>query len=315
MGDLTLMSSAFENPCEGDIIILNDSSLWIVKGCFHPIGYIIAVPRIINGRKVKKLKDMYKIITRYYTHFLRYIPELGLKAPLVPRKFVRTFYHALSTKSVKGLNKLHDICRELLDIIEGSCNTECGITGSLLGGYYIDSSDIDLICLDRPKLYDCLLKLRSEGVLLPLTEEVFSSELIEVSEGLDTKTHLKLITHKVLQGIYKGYRYTLRVINCSRLNNYLGPYDYVLRVPKAILKVVTTDYRTPSIFIVDIIKLPLGEYTIRNRGKSLCISHRLRYTEIPVGALMMVSNALIMIKRNVVIFNLDFSDHVIVIIP
>ena len=315
MGDLTLMSSAFENPCEGDIIVLNDSSLWIVKGCFHPMDYIIALPRIINGRKVKRLKDTYRIVGRYYAHFLRYVPELGLKVPLVPKRSIKIFYHALSTKCVKGLNKLHDVCWELLDVIESSCGTICGITGSLLGGYYSDSSDIDLICLDKPKLYDCLLKLRNEGVLSPLTEDVFSNELIEVSEGLDSETHLKLITHKVLQGTYKNYRYTLRIINCLRLNSYLGPYDYILRVPIAILKVVTTDYRTPTIFITDIIKSSLSEYTVLNKGKSLCMSHRLRYTEIPIGALMVISNALIMIKKNVIIFNLDFSDHVIIIIP
>jgi len=315
MGDLTFMNTILENPCEGDIIILNDLSLWIVKGCFHPMNYTIALPRIINGKKLKRLREMYRVVARYYAHFLKYIPELGLRAPLVPKGFIRTFYHALSTKCVEGLSRLHNICRELLDIIESNCSTECGITGSLLGGYYVDSSDIDLICLDRPKLYDCLLKLQSEGVLTPLTEDVFGSELVDVNEGLDSRSHLKLITHKVLQGTYKGYRYTLRIINCSRLNNYLGPYDYVLRVPKAVLKVVTTDYRTPSIFDVDIIKLPLSEYIMRNRGRSLCISHRLRYTEIPIGALMLVSNALIMVKRDVVIFNLDFSDYVVTFIP
>ena len=309
------MSNELVSPCEGDIILLNDLSLWIVKGCFHPRGYIVALPRIINGRKIKKLRDMYEVIKRYYAHFLKFVPELGLKVPLIPMKFVKKLYSSLSTKCIKGIDRLQDICTELLEIIESNCSIECGITGSLLGKYYTSSSDIDLVCLDKPKLYDCLMKLRKEGILLPLTERTFSSELIEVSEGLDRGVHIKLITSKVLQGSFKSHRYTLRVINCLRLRDYLGPYDVVMRVPTAILKIRASDYRTPAIIMTDIIKVPLGEYSASKADRSLCISHRLRYTELPKGSIIIIHDALLMIKKDIPIFNLDFSNNITMIFP
>ncbi len=297
-------------PIEGDEVVLQDGSIWCVKGCYHPEGHVIAIPRVVHGRVIKRFHESYQVISRYYRHFLRHVPEVGYEVPLVPLTFVSKYLRALQTKCYEDLPKnLYKACVELIEILS-SLNIQCGLSGSILGRYYTRSSDIDIVCLDRSNVYDELLKLRRENVLRPLNVNEFLKELISVSEVLNVESHLRLIKFKVLQGIFKGVRYTLKVVNCSRMSNVLGPYKFRLKVNNVLVKIIRSDYRIPCILEAQLIR----PSDILGAKKLRLLSHRIRFTEIPEGSIIYIEEAYLFLRSpNELLLNLDISSKVVVV--
>ncbi len=309
-------------PIEGDIAVLKDGSIWVVKGCIHPKGCFIGMPRVLLSRsnymmKVKRLSDALSVVYRYYRHYLSYIPEIGYIVPKVPLDDVREY---ITWRDTKVLHRLHlsELGRrslELIHLVSKYCGTYCGPAGSLLGNYYSRASDIDVICYDSPKFIDCLHRLRDLSILEPLISKYFITELINVSEGLDESKHMRLVESKLLQGIFKGVKYTLRVVNCERISSLLGPYDYVVR-PKLILcRVISNDYRTPSIYEVKIIKSYGYELLLSNpKYVANVITHRIRFSEIPRDSILVIKEPLVLAKDGALVINIDSSDYVNVIL-
>jgi len=293
---------------EGDLLELIDGSLWVVKGCVHP-GAPIAVPRLVNGKKIKRASEAFEIIARYYPFFVRYVPELGREAPVVSPSWIRRtrrFLHyeegISSVDSVAHgfMDRIKSVAIELIKLLHEECGLRCGPTGSLLGGYVGRHSDIDINCVEKGDVLECLRDLRVKGFLKPLPVKEFIKELPLVSEILSWNDMSKLAAHRLTQGIFKSLKYTLRIINCDRIQRFLGPYTYVIKDTHVAFKVMDFDYRTPSIYGVELLRPAL-----LSPRKAYFITHRVRFAEVPFGSLVIAKGDIMLRDNDVAIVSLD----------
>lgn len=292
---------------EGYLIRHIDGGIWTVKGCHHPDDGYVALPRFVDGIKVKRLNDSLNITSRYYRYYIKYLPELGREVPIVPLKDVAEIINPLTIiNRLKGLKSdLVKASVELLELIASSCNCSAGLSGSLAGGYFNEySSDIDIVIYDNHvKCYELIRKLRLEGILKPMSEVEAFKEFIEVSEGSDFKL-INLIRKRCLQGLFKGYRYTLRLVRCDR-NITLTDY---ITIPnnELVVKVINADlpYTTPAIYVCEVIK---SNNHVYNFQYVTLLTHRIRYTEIEEGTLLMIKGS-IYSSGNRSLINLDLPD-------
>jgi len=266
------------HPIEGDELLLKDGSLWIVKGCLHLGNGYVAVPRVADGQKLKTYIKQFTYIRRYYLHYLKNIPQIGLPTPLVHSEDIIKYLN-VTGKIPDGRNHLKLLANKLIRTIQDSCTTECGITGSLLGNYSSEGSDIDLVCVDSINFPECLKRLRDKEILHPITDREFIREYQEVKEIINEELHQKLVELKLTQGFFKGAKYTLKIINCDRERSFAGPYLYV-RKAKLLIRLLSTDYRTPSIYEVKLLRPHAFA------KKAYMITYRVRFTELPEGSLI-----------------------------
>jgi len=295
-----------ETYLEGDILELIDGTLWIVKGCIHP-NAPVAVPRLVGSKKVKRVREAFEIITRYYPFFLKYVPELGRKAPLVSASWIRNvrkflYFSEVSSDDQCLRDEVASVVAELIKLLQEECGLRCGPTGSVLGGYAGDKSDIDINCLEEggSSTLECLLNLRSNGLLKQLPFREFIKELPLVSEALSYDYMNKLVIRRVTQGIFKGVKYTLRIIDCSRIHKFLGPYTHVMQNTLIVFEVVDSDYRTPSIYNVKLYCPKL----LPSR-KAYFVTHRVRFTEIPPGSLIFAKGDVLLKDYDTAVVSLD----------
>ncbi len=285
------------HPIEGDELLLKDGSLWIVKGCLHLDNGYVAVPRVVNGQKLKTFKKQFTYIRRYYLHYLKNIPQIGYPTPLVSSKDVVKYLN-IAEKLTDEKNHLKLLANQLIRIIQNNCVTECGITGSLLGNYLSESSDIDLVCADGVNFPECLKRLRDKEVLLPIMDKEFVREYHEVKEIIDEELHQELVKLKLTQGFFEGVNYTLKVINCDRERPFLGPY-YHVRKANIMLRLLSSDYRTPSIYEAQLVR----PHTLAK--KAYMITYRVRFTELPKGSLIKGEGLILYKDMNTVIITFD----------
>ncbi len=281
---------------EGDLLELRDGSIWVVKGCCHRFEGFVAVPRVVLGRKLKRFTEIYEVVLRYYRHFVKYVEEIGREVPVVPPSEVLRILRW----SVEGVRLRYPTVREVLEKL-WEVGLRCGVAGSYLGGYQSGVSDVDVHCLDIPSSYERLRKLYEIGVFNHLSPGEAWKEAYEVSEGIDVAKHVQLLQSKLLQGVYREVRFTLRFVNCERIKPLLGPYVDV-RPAELLVKVTASDYRTPSVIEVEVIRS-----STRVPSTLYLVSHRVRFTEIPEGTLISIEGLVRLALRGLHLVNLDES--------
>ncbi|MCX8184924.1 MAG: hypothetical protein RMI56_00075 [Sulfolobales archaeon] len=279
---------------EGDIVRLRDGSVWVIKGCAHPPGGYVALPRVVDGRKFKRFSESIEVVNRYYLHYLKNLREIGRRVPIVPEQDIVEIRRWI----LDGL-RVGDIEAQKLLQLLASRGLKCGIAGSYLGGYSQSSSDIDIHCLDKPEAYSEVRSLYLERVLehLSLSEAVV--ELAEVSESIDLKIHAYFITKRYLQGRYRSRKVTIRIVNCDRVRDFLGPYVDV-RNSELIAKISESDYRTPAIIKAEVVRT-----SAQTNCSIYLISHRLRFAELPEGTILSIRGAIETNYLGYLIVNLD----------
>jgi len=288
---------------EGDCLQLSDGSLWVVKGSYHPPRRIIALPRLVNGRKLKRVDEALTVVHRYYRHFMTYVDFIGRAVPAVPEALTKKHLRVLSTPCPKGLGKISELCSDLLSTLSTVCGLKCGVAGSLLYGAVTEHSDIDIVCIDNSGAYECLNNLRKNYVLKPFSYSDFLIEYTNVSEGLSFNDHLRLSTNRITQGVFKSRRYTLRLIDPLRERALQVPCLLSYRAARVITKIKSTDYRTPSIYTVELIRPQIIA------EKVLMVTFRVRYTEIPKESLVSINNAFITLRQDgSAVISLDVPD-------
>ncbi len=273
------MGADYLPPLEGDELILKDGSIWIVKGCYHPPKKYVAMPRRVEGRKVKTFKESLALVKRYYRHYLQKIPEIDDKVPVVPQEDVLVYREALAWKPSDLKKPIECVAEELITFLRDECNLTCGITGSLLGGYATKTSDIDIVCMDREGAYECLSKLRKEGLIQPLYPQYTVKEIGEVKEVISQQLHTVLASRRLTQGIFKGYPYTMKIVNCRRGKDLNVKPIYSLTSELTII-LRGSDYRCPSIYPADL----LSTSTVLK--KAYLLTFRTRLTELKEGTIL-----------------------------
>ena len=251
-------------------------TIWAVKGCYHPEGYAVAVPRLYKGKKIKKMEDALQLASQEFPFLFRYVEEIGFDVPLVPLK---------DSEILDPFDKIveDEVVVEFMKYFKG----KIGITGSLL--YSNSYNDIDFVSINEHD-YQTLLELREKGVTSPL-KVVNESEV----EGLNEKDFLYLKENRVLEGIFKGVPYTFKIVSCEDFGIVEGKEKF-----EGIVEVIRAE--KPY-------SLPVKYYT--DKGVYLT-SFRTRYTELKEGAKLYVNG--ILLKRNKFLdLDLDLAKEVKII--
>ncbi|MEM1930553.1 MAG: hypothetical protein QW780_04250 [Sulfolobales archaeon] len=289
---------------EGDIIKHKDGSVWVVKGCVHPPEGFVAVPRVVDGKKLKRVVEVWEMVNRYYIHYIKNIPEIGRGVPVVPKRDV----FEVRRWSIDGRNCSSTFLKQLLQTFD-SLGLNCGIAGSHLGGYSSAESDVDVHCSGGPDAYDKVSSLYSLGVLKHLDFDEAIREVVEVSEFLEPKRHAELITKRYLQGVYERKKVTIRIVDCGRVKKFLGPYED-LKKAELVVKIVESDYRTPAILRADVVRASV----LVDKHVHL-LTHRLRFVELPVGTLLYLEGTIALNTYGNLVVNLDESKIVWLLPP
>lgn len=279
---------------EGDILKHRDGSLWVVKGCVHSPEGLVAIPRVFEGKKVKQYFEAMKIVERYYPHYITYIEELDRDVPVVPWKDILEILSWLYEGCSSSIEEVNRIL-----VLLNNIGLKCGVAGSYLGGYSGVESDIDVHCLDTAGAYEKVRLLYTTGALEHLSYSDAYHEVSEVSEILRADIHVELLTRKYLQGKFKSKKVTIRILNCDRITEFLGPYNNV-RWGEFMVRVTESDYRTPAIMKAYVIRSSLSI-----DDEIYLISHRARFTELPDGTIFKIFGPVRTNSLGRTIINLD----------
>lgn len=252
--------------------------IWAVKGCYHPDGYAVAILRYHNGKKIKKLRDSLEVIKRKFPGLIRYVEEIGFEVPLVPLKEAEILD---PFNPPVLLSHVNDFLKDI------NSKGDVGVTGSLLYSPS-EAKDMDFVTFNR-EYYDELLRLRVLGVTKGL-EEVNLDE-VEVLNEDDFK---KLKALRVLEGVYKGFPYTFKIVECVDMGT-----------------VVKKNYYVGVLEIKDVIKnvsLPV----MYDVGSGIATSFRTRFTELKKGTKIFF-DGLIFIRDKFIDYDMDVANKVKVI--
>lgn len=287
------MAVSSQQPIEGFMIRLIDGSVWAVKGCVHPVGRVVAVPRRGWWGKTKTMGRSLEIVKRYYRHYLMRLPT-GDEAPAVPHNDIVQVLTP-STRCPSGL--VGKACRKLLDVLAG-CGA-CGVTGSILTGDWGPESDVDIACYGVDDVERCLRKLVRSGGFRPFGDFA-SVEVSSVFEGIPRGAHESMISRRLLQGFFGDVPYTLKFVDCSADPFVGADVVSVHRVPRLFFEVVDDSrrYFTPVTY---------RAWTDR-LGDVLLYSLRTRWCEMRAGfAGILTDAAVYVLGDGSIVVNLDRS--------
>ncbi|AAK40387.1 hypothetical protein SULI_05095 [Saccharolobus solfataricus] len=191
--------------------------IWSIKGCYHPDGYAVAIPRLFNGVKIKRLNDALEVVRTKFSNLLKYVDEIGFNVPLVPLNESEI----LDPFNAKIFNNR---VREFLRFFNG----DVGITGSYL--YLGKGNDMDFLSF-KPEHYYVLEELRKKGITKPLST-VEESEI----ETLDYSSFKILKSKRILEGIFEGRGYTFKIVQCEKFGpvREVKEFEGYVRILKSI---------------------------------------------------------------------------------
>ncbi|MCY0862977.1 MAG: hypothetical protein OWQ52_11235 [Metallosphaera prunae] len=246
--------------------------IWSVKGCYHPDGYAVAMPRYFQGRKVKTLREGMEIVRAYFPSYLRHVSEIGFEVPLVPLKESKVL-----NPFTKRVND--ELLREFLVLFR-----DTGVTGSYL--YLGTGNDFDLLSTNLEN-YQVLAELRKKGVTVPLDE----LNPMEV-EGLNPQDFANLKLHRVLEGRFKGRPYTFKIVECEDFGEVKRTerFNNTLKVERAL-----KPFSLPAKYL--------------SSEGIVMTSFRTRFTEIPEGTVLKVRGFLLH-RRDFLDLDLDLAEEV-----
>ncbi|QKR00334.1 hypothetical protein GWK48_08050 [Metallosphaera tengchongensis] len=251
-------------------MVVHKGVTWSVKGCYHPEGFAVAMPRYVDGRKIKTLKEGLEFVRSRFPEYLKLVKEIGFQVPLVPLK-----------ESV--------VLNPFLVSLEGTVNKfkslfkNTGVTGSYL--YLGKGHDMDLVSTDVGNV-EILKELRRKGVTSPL-EEVNETEL----ESLPKEDFQQLKRRRITEGIFMGVPYTFKIVECESFGEVTKVENF-----KDTVKIirVTKPYSLPVKYYTDV-------------GVTIT-SFRTRFTELPPGTKLRVKGLLL--HRDFLDLDLDLAEEV-----
>ena len=273
------------------VSVRGDDYLWMIKDCYHPPKYYIAVPRYgPRGEKLKILRDSWEIAEA--RGYIIYDYCLGKLVPAIPRILVDQVLSPYEWKPAVG-DQIDNVAMKFREIISHYANVsleEIGITGSLLARKLVPGlmpEDIDIVVSgisEAVKVYKALQKMRAEGVTRPIPYTIRPPD----AEVLDRKSRIRLMRKRLLEGIFEGYHYSIRLIPCKTTTNCIHKIRLLSRW-NGVIEIVEqlSPYISPYTYSIRVVAT-----SERNPRPQLLVSTRIRFSEIPVGTRLYVEGDL-----------------------
>ncbi|MDR0797187.1 MAG: nucleotidyltransferase domain-containing protein [Nitrososphaerota archaeon] len=223
---------------EGDFIQHKSNVIFDVKGLNHPKDKIVAFPRYIPNQKgsrsnenlsydkVYSLSDRYKFLREHLPHLIIYDKVFGETMCEVPVDEIIQHFHP--QKKLESLmagqpqnafeEKALQFAADLQEAAGISCNA-IGVSGSILAGLTIKTSDIDLLIYGEKnsrKAYSVLQHMLKEDH--PRIKSYTKKELVALYNFRSKDTHMsfedfqRVEKRKAFQGMYQGTDYFIRFV-------------------------------------------------------------------------------------------------------
>ncbi len=287
---------------EGYYFRLRNNLVFYVKGVIHPPDRVIAYPKYIPDplgdrvdrrtgiryRKEESIVKQFSIVEKLMPNTVVYDPYIGDTVPSIPRLLIDEVYNPIERAREiisysGGSGELLDIVRSLiLDLIDGSGVGDIGVSGSVLARLYRESSDIDIVVYgvdSGRRVYEYL------KTVVPYGEKGYRQygskdiERLYKSRSLETpiplETLLEQERRRVLEGIYRGREYFIRLVRYPKPFEEYGMVIY-RKLGRAVLKLRVIDasksiytpctYRVETIDCIDGVCYSVEEvYSLRGR--------------------------------------------------
>ncbi|BDC00192.1 hypothetical protein [Saccharolobus caldissimus] len=258
------------------------NSIWAVKGCYHPDGYAVAIPRLVNGVKIKTLSLALDLAREKFGELFKYVKEIGFEVPLIP----------LNESEILSPFRV-EIFDPIIVKFRNFFNNEIGVTGSYL--YSGKGEDIDFLSF-KSQHYLILRKLRLKGVTKPLIE-VKESEV----ETLDYHDFKLLKSRRILEGLFENKEYTFKIVECENFGEVKEIRDF-----KGYVKIKK---------LIKPFSLPVKYLAVDESGNDYILtSFRIRFTEIPLDTILYI-NGKVLLRNNFKDIDLDIAKTVKLKIP
>ena len=256
-------------------IVKYSGYLWIVKGCEHFDDYLIAYPRydITNQLKIKSTSEALSIARNLGV--IKYNECLKLEVPMLRKSEIEYVLDPFNKELWPRLPREVEL---IIEDLSSSELREVGLTGSYLVSVFLKNikpRDVDLVIKDVNvglKVYNKLREMRERGITKPL-------EKPGEFEGTDLETRIALLKSRVLEGVIGDVIYSIRILSC--------------RESVKPICVESFEYFSGELVIVEGVSSFVMPYTYiaeSKIGKVLVRSLRMRFSEIPVGSRLIVSN-------------------------
>ncbi|RLG84473.1 MAG: hypothetical protein DRO40_01050 [Thermoprotei archaeon] len=238
--------------------------VWVVKGFQHPPGHIIAYPRyIVNSIPFRKVAANTELPSIFWNC-------LKMRVPVIPLN--RSYF--LQTRPDYTTR---EIMRLFIDA--GISEDYIYVTGSRALPLIYTANDIDLVIYGEKnceKAYRLLLDLRADGVTRALQGMDLIKEYMSKHKDIQLSDYEFLRKNSVLQGVYKGVRYSIRLVPYEKgVNECIDEVNDFIEY-KGLVEIVRVirSYTTPAYY----------EVRLLNTDKTvLMATYRLRYTELEKG--------------------------------
>jgi predicted nucleotidyltransferase len=221
---------------EGDYVETAEGLLFTVKGLHHPEGLVTAYLRYIQDpqggrlrgalryRRVYDLDETDELLRERYPRYLNYVERKGLTLQSVPMESISRTYSAherMKTVMEEHGTELETTIARFVTALSSDSGVPLdgfGVSGSVLIGLTVPTSDIDLIVygLDAGhKVYSSLEKLRTNQDWIRPYDSETVREVMENRWGdtdLDPEKMVDIETRKVLHGMVDGRDYFMRLV-------------------------------------------------------------------------------------------------------
>jgi predicted nucleotidyltransferase len=230
------IDGAASDLIEGDYVETAEGLLFAVKGLHHAEGLVTAYLRYVPDpegervrgalryRRVYDLDETDELLRENYPRYLNYVERKGLTLQSVPIESISRVYSArerLKTLKEEPGTELEATVAKLASELSSGSGVpldEFGVSGSVLIGLAIPTSDVDLIVygLDAGrKVYDSLRKLRiSRDWIRPYDSETVKEVTTNRwgDTDLDQRKMSELEKRKILHGLVDGRDYFVRLV-------------------------------------------------------------------------------------------------------
>ncbi len=223
---------------EGDLVQIDEKTIFDVKGLVHPPGRIITFPRYILDKqgerkkrgltynKIYNMQQRYKIIIKNYPQYLISDPVFDQELCEIPKEDISHHYNPINfLRKLQENNQKTQLEKDALHLIDSlqrrtniSLST-IGISGSILAQLTTPESDIDPIiygtanCL---KVHQTLLTISEGGENVPRSYSVKELKNLHDFRSQDTNVpfedFVKTERRKVLQGKYRQHDFFIRCV-------------------------------------------------------------------------------------------------------